>query len=124
MGRIVDAAAANADIVVFDAGPLLESASTIELTHLVDVVVLAVPTKHQRIDELTTVSRQLQARRDALLPVDMPTSSRFSFGTRSPRRPKSTIASSSSSSSANDIVDGPFVDNDSDNAKVPDDVVR
>jgi uncharacterized protein involved in exopolysaccharide biosynthesis len=86
MARIVNAAAANADIVVFDAGPVLESASTIELTHLVDVVVLAVPTRHQRVDELVTVSRQLQAKRDALLPVEMPTSSRLGAGLASMHR--------------------------------------
>ena len=71
---LLDAASgdSNVHVVVIDGGPVLDAASTVQLCHLVDAVVLAVPLKHQRIEVLVTVAAQLENRRGELLPVITP----------------------------------------------------
>lgn len=66
---LVSSAQHEADVVIIDGGPVLESASTLQLTQLVDAVVLAVPGRYQRIDSLEVVARQLKSPRVMLLPV-------------------------------------------------------
>lgn len=78
--RLIDAASANAHVVVFDAGPLLETAATIHLANLVDAVVLALPVRRLSVRALGTVAAQLRGRRGDLFPVLVPT-------TRPTRRP-------------------------------------
>jgi hypothetical protein len=70
--RLIDAASANAHVVVFDAGPLLETAATIHLAHLVDAVVLALPVRRLSVRALSTVAAQLRGRRGYLFPVLVP----------------------------------------------------
>ena len=60
----------HADVVVFDAGSLMASATAVQLTWLCDVVVLAMPTQ-QRIRGLETVATELQGRKQ-VLPVWTP----------------------------------------------------
>lgn len=74
--QLVEAAAAQAHVVIFDGGPLASAASTVQLMQLADTVVLAVPVKRQRVLELEAVARLLHSRRGELLPVSMPASSR------------------------------------------------
>jgi len=83
--RLIDAASANAHVVVFDAGPLLETAATIHLAHLVDAVVLALPVRRLSVRALSTVAAQLRGRRGYLFPVLVPT-------TRPTRRARSGTA--------------------------------
>ncbi|MEY4230458.1 MAG: hypothetical protein RLZZ362_1307, partial [Actinomycetota bacterium] len=64
--RLIAAASANAHVVVFDAGPLLETAATIHLANLVDAVVLALPVRRLSVRVLGTVAAQLRGRRGDL----------------------------------------------------------
>ncbi len=66
---LVDAAREAADIVIFDAGPLLDAASTVELCNVVDAIVLVVPLSDARADDLAVVARQLSHVRGRVLPV-------------------------------------------------------
>lgn len=58
-----------ANVIIFDGGPLLDAASTVELTNVVDAVVLAVPLSAARVDDLTIVTRQLNNVAGRVLPV-------------------------------------------------------
>lgn len=58
----------TADVVVVDAGALMEASATVQLAHLADAVVLAIP-DHQQASSLETVNRQLRGRRGTLLAV-------------------------------------------------------
>jgi capsular polysaccharide biosynthesis protein/Mrp family chromosome partitioning ATPase len=93
---IIAAVEQRADVLVFDGGPLLEAASTVELCNQVDVVVLVVPLRQQRLPELSTVGRQLAEVHDRLIPLI--TSPRRSLGGR--RRPRDP---SPFDESANDV---------------------
>ena len=66
---LVAASREAANIVVFDGGPLLDAASTVELCNVVDAIVLAVPLSDTRTDDLAVVSRQLSHVRRRVLPV-------------------------------------------------------
>lgn len=68
---LVDVAARSADIVVIDAGALMDSAASLQLTRLADAVVLAIPDR-QRSSTLDVIARQLRARGGALLAVWTP----------------------------------------------------
>lgn len=57
------------DVVVIDGGPLLDSASTVRLCQVVDVVVLVVPVSRQQIEPLGVIHRLLGYRSGDLLPV-------------------------------------------------------
>jgi hypothetical protein len=59
-------------LVIFDAGALFGTASSIHLSQIADVVVLAIPLRRQRVRGLTLVAQQLQSRRGQLLPVATP----------------------------------------------------
>ena len=59
----------NVHVVVIDAGPVLDAASTVQICQMVDAVVLAVPRTHQSVELLDTVARQLGGRHGELLPV-------------------------------------------------------
>lgn len=59
-------------VIVIDAGPVLDAASTVQICQLVDAVVLAVPHSNQTVDLLQTVAHQLDGRRGELLPVITP----------------------------------------------------
>ena len=72
--QLVEACAAQAHVVIFDGGPLLAAATTVQLMQLADTVVLAVPVKRQRILELEAVARLLRSRRGELLAIAMPSS--------------------------------------------------
>lgn len=71
---VVEAAKRHAQVVVFDGGPLLDSATTVRLASIADVVVLAVPVERQRTDALAALGRQIAASDVPLLVVDMPAS--------------------------------------------------
>lgn len=62
-------AAANADVVVADGGPLLDSAPAGELCHAADAVVFVVRRRGQRIDVLRTASMRLSDIRHKVLVV-------------------------------------------------------
>ena len=66
---VLEAAHRKAQVVVLDGGPALDLASTLQLTELVDAVVLTVPLARQKSDALADLSRQLGSVRDKLLPV-------------------------------------------------------
>ncbi len=66
---LVSAVSTAANVVIFDGGPLMDAASTVELCHNVDAVVLAVPEREQRTDALVIVARQIAPVRERLLPV-------------------------------------------------------
>lgn len=71
---ILGVASRNAHVVVFDGGPLMDAASTVQLTQLVDAVVLAIPMRRIYTRALAVVGSRLQSRRGELLPVWMPAS--------------------------------------------------
>lgn len=66
---LVKATLEAANIVIFDGGPLLDAAATVELTNAVDAVVLAVPLSSARTDDLEVVTRQLSSISHKVLPV-------------------------------------------------------
>jgi hypothetical protein len=59
----------EAQVIVFDAGPLLDAATSVQISSAVDAIILAVPFRRQRVSSLEAVARQLQAREGELLPV-------------------------------------------------------
>ncbi|MFN8021001.1 MAG: hypothetical protein U0Q03_05670 [Acidimicrobiales bacterium] len=69
---VVDAASRHAHVVVFDGGPLLDSATTVQLAQLADAVVLTMPLKRQRLDALAGVVHQIRSTDAELLPVGTP----------------------------------------------------
>lgn len=69
---IIAAASQHASILVFDAGPLLNSASTVQLAEVADAVVLAVPMPRQATRPLQVIARELQDVRGLVLPVAVP----------------------------------------------------
>lgn len=79
--ELVDRASAAADVVVFDAGPLLSSVSTMHLTRSCRVVMLAVPV-HQDARELEVVASEVRDR--SVLPVWTPTQPGQGFVARLP----------------------------------------
>lgn len=66
---LIDQVSRSAEVVVFDAGMLMDAASNLELSRLVDVLVLCIPEKRQRAAELDVVGRQLAGTRGTVLPV-------------------------------------------------------
>ncbi len=66
---LVDRSREAAQVIIFDGGPLLDAASSVELTNVVDAVVLAVPLSAARVDDLTIVTRQLTSVAGRVLPV-------------------------------------------------------
>ena len=69
VSSVLRAACHQGAVVVVDGGPVFDLASTVQLTQLVDAVVVAVPLQRQKADELTDLSRQLAPVEDKLLPV-------------------------------------------------------
>lgn len=69
VSAVLEAARRKAQVVVFDGGPALDLASTLQLAGLADAVVLAVPLARQKTDALGDLSRELRSVRDKLLPV-------------------------------------------------------
>lgn len=69
---VVEAASRHAHVVVFDGGPLLDSATTVQLAQLADAVVLTMPLKRQRLDSLAGVVHQIRSTDAELLPVGTP----------------------------------------------------
>ncbi len=67
---IIAKAVGFAHVVVFDGGPLLDSASTMQLASMVDVVVVSVPLRRQASATLDVVGRQLATGGAAVLPVE------------------------------------------------------
>ncbi len=86
--EVIGNASALSHIVVFDGGPLLESAAVVHLAQLVDAVVLVIPERPLRNRLLGTIAAQLQSRRGDLLPVLVPAS-----GRRAARRGASEVES-------------------------------
>jgi Mrp family chromosome partitioning ATPase len=72
IGDLLAGARRRARIVVIDGGPLMDAASTVQLSRLVDAVVLAVPVARQRVEPLRVVSSQLAQSDARLLPVRTP----------------------------------------------------
>lgn len=66
---LVTAASTAANVIIFDGGPVMDAAATVELCNAVDAVVLVIPERSQRNDDLVAVSRQLHHLRDRILPV-------------------------------------------------------
>lgn len=65
---VIDASSrGGVDVVVIDGGPLLDSASTVRLCQVVDVVVLVVPVQQQLIEPLGVIKRLLGYRSGDLL---------------------------------------------------------
>lgn len=73
--QLLENASNYAQIVVFDGGPLLDSAFTVQLASVAHAVILVVPTARQHTRSLEVVSGQLHARRDVLLTVCNPAAS-------------------------------------------------
>jgi capsular polysaccharide biosynthesis protein/Mrp family chromosome partitioning ATPase len=71
---LIAAGSSQAEVVVFDGGPLMDSATTVQLSRMCDAVVLAVP-ERQEIRLLETVAAELRGR-DQVLPVWTPAPSR------------------------------------------------
>ncbi len=69
VSSVLRAACHQGAVVVVDGGPVFDLASTVQLTQLVDAVVVAVPLQRQKADELADLSRQLGPVEDKLLPV-------------------------------------------------------
>jgi capsular polysaccharide biosynthesis protein/Mrp family chromosome partitioning ATPase len=70
--EIIDVASRHAHVVVFDGGPLMEAASTVQLAQLVDAVVLAMPGRRQLHRVLTSIASQIKDRTGEVLVVAMP----------------------------------------------------
>ncbi len=66
---LVDRAREAANVIIFDGGPLLDAASSVELTNIVDAVVLCVPLASARVDDLSIVTRQVTGVAGRVLPV-------------------------------------------------------
>lgn len=66
---LVATAATHARVVIFDAGALMDAASTLQLTTLVDAVVVAMPLRRLRARALKVVAHQLREIRGVVLPV-------------------------------------------------------
>jgi hypothetical protein len=77
---LVHGALLRADTVVIDGGPLMGSASTVQLSRECDVVVLAVPVARQRVDELDVVRDQLDRAGRVVLPIATPAVRRRRIG--------------------------------------------
>ncbi len=77
--ELMEAVAKDAQVIIFDGGPLLDSASTAMLAQNADAVVLAVAQRHQALSALDAVSRQLRTREGELLPVVVASRSRSSL---------------------------------------------
>ena len=84
----------EAQVIVFDAGPLLDAATTVQIAAAVDAIILAVPFRRQRVSSLEAVARQLQTREGELLPV-----------VTSPAKRRRRVTSGASSSVVVDGVD-------------------
>lgn len=69
VASVLEAARRKAKVVVIDGGPVLDLASTIQLTALADAVVMAMPLSRQKSDVLSDLSRQLGDVRNKILPV-------------------------------------------------------
>ncbi len=69
---LIEAAKNYAHVVVFDGGPLLDAASTVQLSQLVDAVVLTVPMRKQLTRSLATIKAQMHDCRGEILPVLVP----------------------------------------------------
>jgi len=59
----------DVDIVVFDAGSMMDAALSVRLCQQVDVVVLIVPLARQNVDQLRVVKRLFDGRSVEILPV-------------------------------------------------------
>lgn len=66
---LVDRTREAAQVIIFDGGPLLDAASSVELSNVADAVVLVVPLSAARVDDLTIVTRQLSNVAGRVLPV-------------------------------------------------------
>ncbi len=66
---LVERAREAANVIIFDGGPLLDAASSVELTNIVDAVVLCVPLATARVDDLSIVTRQVTGVAGRVLPV-------------------------------------------------------
>lgn len=70
--EMIDVVATHHDVVIFDGGALLETASSIRLARAVDFVVLAVPIARERTANLRVVGRQLSESAGEVLPIATP----------------------------------------------------
>lgn len=73
--ELIAVATLYADVVVFDGGPFMDSATTVQLSRVCDAVVLALPAD-QKIRPLQTVAAELRTR-SLVLPVWTPSGSRL-----------------------------------------------
>jgi Mrp family chromosome partitioning ATPase/capsular polysaccharide biosynthesis protein len=96
--ELVRIATEHAHAVVFDGGPLLDAATTVQLTQLCDAVVLTIPLERQRTSSLRAVARQLEGRRGELLPIATP-------ARRRRRRPEPTSGTGQRRAPAVGLVD-------------------
>jgi Mrp family chromosome partitioning ATPase len=68
--RVLEAARSGGDVVIVDAGPLLDSASANQFVHESDVVVLTLPARGQKARDLSYVIRALDCAPERLLVVN------------------------------------------------------
>jgi Mrp family chromosome partitioning ATPase/uncharacterized protein involved in exopolysaccharide biosynthesis len=102
LATLLERARAQADVVVVDAGTLLETAGAVDLARASDVVVLAVPTRHQRTDQLKLATQVLDSTLvDVVVVATSPRRRRSRRPGASPA-PKSTTAAGSASENAPD----------------------
>lgn len=90
--RVLEAARSGGDVVIVDAGPLLDSASANQFVHESDVVVLTMPARGQKARDLTHVVRALDCDPERLLVVNTHVVGRrrakiLGAGTSTPPRP-------------------------------------
>lgn len=72
--RMLARAGEYATVTVIDAGVLMDAASSVQLAHTADAVVLTVPLSRQRRGALKVCARQLRNARGTILPVITPAS--------------------------------------------------
>ena len=90
---IIAIAARHAHVVVFDGGPMMDAAATVQLAQMVDAVVVAVPDRRQFNTLLTSIAAQIKGRRGELLVVSMPARRRRSVqaGPTAGQRPPASL---------------------------------
>ena len=108
--RVLAAAQSGGDVIIIDAGPLLESASANQFVHEADVVVLTMPTRGQKSRDLGHVVRALDCEPERLIVVSTLVHGRrraklLGAAPAAPTRPAPTVTAPSESPPTAPTVD-------------------
>ena len=83
VNQLIERLSGEAQVLVIDGGCVLDAATTVQLAQHVDAIVLAIPSRGQRMSSLEVVARQLRGHEGELLPVvNAPTSARRGMSLR------------------------------------------